>query len=207
MIARAAIATASSVAPALSDDHPRCVRSATASLTMGLVAGDENAFRAFHEKYYSRLLRYHLVLARGDEQQAREALQETFGRVARRAKRFDSEEAFWGWLAVVARSTAVDGGRRRQRYWSLLKNYATAWRGPEPPGDDALLHELLEIKLQSLAADDRALLAAKYFQGVPVRELARQIGQTEKAIEARLHRLRRQLRDQLLNSLRDERSR
>ena len=202
-----AFATVSPVASALSDEHPHCALSTTASLTMGLVAGDENAFRAFHENYYSRLLRYHLVLARGDEQHAREALQETFGRVARGAKRFDSEEAFWGWLAVVARSSAIDGGRRRQRYWSLLKNYATAWRAPEPPGDDALLHELLEKKLQSLAADDRALLAAKYFQGVPVRELARQTGQSEKAVEARLHRLRRQLRDQLLNSLRNERSR
>lgn len=181
--------------------------SPTASLTIALAAGDESAFRIFHANYYDRLWRYHLVLARGDEQDAREALQETFRRVARSAKRFDSEEAFWGWLAVLARSAAVDGGRRRQRYWTLLKNYASAAPERASAADDTILHELLEQKLSLLAADDRELLAAKYFQGVTVRELAQQTAQTEKAVEAKLHRLRRQLRDQLLTALRDERSR
>jgi RNA polymerase sigma-70 factor (ECF subfamily) len=176
-------------------------------LTLGLAAGDEGAFRQFHAEYFDRLLRYQLVVARGDEEQAREVLQETFTRVARHARRFDEAEAFWSWLTVLARSAAVDGGRRRSRYWALLKNYALSWWRPKlaPATDaDARLHEHLDTALAAMAADDRALLEAKYFAGASVRELAAQNGLTEKAVESRLLRLRRQLRETILHSLHHE---
>ena len=67
----------------------RSEASATAQLTSGLVAGDEEAFRKFHADYFDRLFRYHLVVARGNEEMAREALQETFTRVARKPRQFD----------------------------------------------------------------------------------------------------------------------
>ena len=60
--------------------------SPTSVLTRGLAAGDEAAFRQFHEEYFDRLLRYHLILARGDEHAARDALQETLTRVARKGR-------------------------------------------------------------------------------------------------------------------------
>jgi RNA polymerase sigma-70 factor (ECF subfamily) len=182
--------------------------SSTAVLTLGLAAGDEGAFRQFHAEYFDRLLRYQLVVARGDEESAREALQETFTRVARHARRFDDADAFWSWLAVLARSAAVDGGRRRLRYWALLKNYAFGWLRPRPaPADvdaEARLHEHLDRALDTLPAEDRALLEAKYFTGASVRELAARAGQTEKAVESRLLRLRRQLRETILRSLHHE---
>jgi RNA polymerase sigma-70 factor, ECF subfamily len=183
--------------------------SATATLTLGLAAGEEGMFRQFHAEYFDRLLRYHLVVARGDEQSAREALQETFTRVARHAKRFDDAGAFWSWLTVLAQSAAVDGGRRRRRYWTLLKNYALGWLRPRAAAPvetdaDGRLHEHLDRALAALPADDRALLEAKYFAGASVRELAAQSGQTEKAIESRLLRLRRQLREMILRCLHHE---
>src|ERR1051325_3867078 len=84
----------------------------TADLTRRLAAGEEAAFREFHVAYFDRLLRYLLVVARGDEDAARDALQETFVRVVRHAKRFDCEDAFWSWLTLLARSAAADGGRK-----------------------------------------------------------------------------------------------
>jgi RNA polymerase sigma-70 factor, ECF subfamily len=183
--------------------------SATATLTIGLGAGEEAAFRQFHAEYFDRLLRYHLVVARGDEQIAREALQETFTRVVRHARRFDEPETFWSWLTVLARSAAVDGGRRQHRYWTLLKNYTLGWLRPRattaPEMDaDARLHEHLDHSLAALPPEDRTLLETKYFSGASVRELATQTGQTEKAIESRLLRLRRQLREMILRSLHHE---
>ncbi len=82
--------------------------SATAALTGGLAARDEEAFRQFHAAYFDRLLRYHLVIMRGDEHAAHEALQETFLRVVRPPRRCDDEEIFWSWLTVLARSAATD---------------------------------------------------------------------------------------------------
>jgi RNA polymerase sigma factor (sigma-70 family) len=184
--------------------------SATAALTVGLAGQDEAAFRQFHGEYFDRLFRYHLVVARGDEQIAREAVQETFIRVARHAKRFDDAHAFWCWLTVVAQSAAVDAGRRRQRYWALLKNYALGWLRPTPaaaPDRESELHEQLDQALASLPTADRTLLEAKYFGRASVRELAQGAGCTEKALESRLLRLRRQLRETILKNLHHEKSR
>jgi RNA polymerase sigma-70 factor (ECF subfamily) len=190
-------------------ESPAPAISPTAALTSGLAVGDETAFREFHALYFSRLLRYQLVLARGDEQSARDALQETFTRVARRARRFDDEAAFWSWLTVLARSAAVDGGRRHSRYLAMLRSLRPAWFRPQDktiPDADLRLHECLDQALGALAPDDRALVEGKYFAQATVRELAAQHCLTEKAVESRLLRLRRELRERILRSLRHEES-
>jgi hypothetical protein len=46
----------------------RSEASDTAQLTGDLVAGNEEAFRKFHADYFDRLFRYHLVVARGNEE-------------------------------------------------------------------------------------------------------------------------------------------
>ena len=89
----------------------RAASSAVVALTCRLAAGEEEAFRQFQELYFDRLYRFLLVVARGHETQAREALQETFVRVARHAKRFEDEEGFYQrWLATIGRNAARDAG-------------------------------------------------------------------------------------------------
>jgi RNA polymerase sigma-70 factor (ECF subfamily) len=195
-------------APALRESSAPLI-SPTAVLTRGLAAGDEAAFREFHAQYFGRMLRYQLVLARGDEQSARDALQETFTRVARKARHFEDEEAFWSWLTVLARSAAVDAARRRSRYRAMLSGLRFAWLRPpaEPVVEaDSRLHEYLDAALLALAPEERALIEAKYFFQATVRELAAQHCLTEKAVESRLLRLRRQLRERIFRSLRHEQS-
>src|SRR5262249_756562 len=85
------------------------------SLTERMIEGEEEAYREFYGLYFDRLLRYLIVLTR-NEDKAREALQLTLVRVARHAKRFTSEVAFWSWLTVLARSSVVDEGRKAGRY-------------------------------------------------------------------------------------------
>jgi hypothetical protein len=67
------------------------------TLTHRLTAGDEEAFREFHGRYFDRLFRHLLGLTRGDEDEAKEALQETLIRVAKYVRRFDDEGVFWCW--------------------------------------------------------------------------------------------------------------
>lgn len=176
--------------------------SATAALTTALAAQDEEALRQFHAAYFDRLLRYQLVLARGDEHAAQEALQETFLRVARHARRFDEAETFWSWLTVLARSPAADAGRKRHRYWRLLAGYAdflTPCASP-PAADEAEaeLGALLNSSLGELPPEERSLVEGKYLRRATVRELASETGLTEKAVEAR------RLRETMLAKLRHE---
>ena len=183
--------------------------SAIAMLTCGLVARDEDAFRQFHAAYFDRLLRYHLVLAHGDEDAARDALQETLLRVVRHARRFDEGKVFWSWLTVLARSAAADAGRKRHRYWRMLAGYAQSLLKPtirREPSADVLDHldELLGQSLSELEADERALVEGKYFHRSSLRELADQTGLTERAVESRLARARQALRTRILEKLRQE---
>lgn len=135
--------------------------------TAALASGDERAFRKFHEAYFDRLLRYLLVTLRGDEAAAREALQDTFMRVARHVRPFDREDVFWSWLTVLARSAARDHLRQRHRYGRLLGSYASAWfgrtEGAEIDADEAL-HAALQHSLTELpvgAGIDRGQVSAR----------------------------------------------
>jgi RNA polymerase sigma-70 factor (ECF subfamily) len=182
--------------------------SAITSLTTRMAARDEEAFREFHSLYFSRLLRYHIIIARGDEHAAHEALQETLLRVVRHARRFDDEEVFWCWLTVLARSSASDAGRKRNRYWQLLAGYARSLLHRNeifPPAEtDRELREMLDQSITELDTETRALVEGKYLRRATVRELAAETGLTEKAVESKLLRARRELRENVLTKLRHE---
>ena len=163
-----------------------------ARLTSRMAAQDEAAYREFYELYFNRLLRYLLVLAGGREETARDVLQATLLRVVRHARRFESEEAFWSWLTVLARSSMVDSARKHKRYFALLDRFFQS-RAPAPPGPDGeaddRLMSLLEKNLHMLSPEERALIERKYMKGESVREIAADDGVTEKAIESRLLRI------------------
>ena len=174
-------------------------------LTRLLAAGDENAYSEFHGRYFLRLYQFLLVVARGQEQQARDALQETMLRVVRYARPFESEEVFWSWLKVLARSAARDAGRKQQRYSRLLQSFALGlpFSAVEPSNrEEDLLMAALDESLAELSQKDRDLIQGKYVTGNTIKELSRDAGVTEKSIESRLHRLRRDLHERILRKLR-----
>jgi RNA polymerase sigma factor (sigma-70 family) len=128
-------------------------------------------------------------------------------RVARHVRRFDSEAAFWNWLAMLARHCVTDEMRKGNRYQSLLARFFQQRpAAADVPGNDAgeRLAELLREELACLPDGERALLERKYLNGEPVRGLAAEWKMTEKAMESHLLRLRRKLKTALLGRLRDE---
>jgi RNA polymerase sigma-70 factor (ECF subfamily) len=95
------------------------------SLTRGMVAGDETAWTTMHRIFAPRLWRYLLVAARGDEEIANECLQQTFVRAVRHARRFDSGEALWSWLTLIARQVLSDTRRAAGRRRTFLEWFAS----------------------------------------------------------------------------------
>jgi RNA polymerase sigma-70 factor, ECF subfamily len=185
---------------------PGATSAGVGELTRRLTAHNEEAFREFHARYFDRLYQFLLVVARGQEDEAQEALQETLLRVARHARVFDEEEAFWCWLKAVARNAARDGGRKQQRYLTLLGRFALRWGMAEPQPNDTTelrLQTMLNETLNELSPDERTLVEGKYLDGVATKELSSSTGLTEKAVESRLLRLRRRLRERLLQKLKE----
>jgi RNA polymerase sigma factor (sigma-70 family) len=176
-------------------------------LTVRMSRGDESAFDEFYDLYFHRLLRYLLVVTRGQEEIAHEALQLAFVRIARHVRTFDSETAFWNWLAAVARNCAADEWRKRNRQQSLLARFfhqhpADADLKGDEEGEQFL--KLLEKEIAVLPEDERALIEGKYLAGKTVRSLANERQITEKAMESRLLRIRRKLRAAILGRLKNE---
>ena len=177
------------------------------TLTARLSRGDEAAFHEFYKLYFNRLLRYLFVVAGGQEEIAREALQLTFVRVASHVRKFDSETAFWNWLAMLARNCAMDELRKRNRQQSLLARFFQQRPADvDLKGDEAdeRFLKLLEKEIAGLPDNDRLLLERKYFAEETAGSLAEEFQVTEKAMESRLLRIRRKLKAVILDRLKNE---
>jgi RNA polymerase sigma factor (sigma-70 family) len=180
------------------------VPSATAQLTSAMRRGDEEAYREFFRLYFHRLLAYLIVVTRGDEELARDLLQQTMIKVAKHIRIFEDESVLWRWLALLARTAAVDHGRKSQRYFGFLKRF---WSFRTPPAADEEEREFestLSEQMQLLEPEERRVLEKKYFDRSSVKEIAAELSLSEKAIESRLTRARAKLKQQLLERLRHE---
>ena len=166
------------------------------------------AWRTFHDVYFDRLWRYLLVAAAGREDAAREAVQGTLVRAARHIKVFRDQAVFWSWLTVLARSALADETRKRRRYFAFLDRF-TQHASVENDGvSDAevegRLKTLLENQVAALPPDERELVRQKYFAHRTVREIADDLQTTEKAVESKLSRARKKLKDAVLAELNHE---
>ncbi len=197
-----------SLPPAQGEDEPDNAGPDLAALTRRMAAGDETAYRTFHELYVDRLWRYLLVVAAGDEEAAREALQAALVRVVRHIKVLSDKAVFWSWLTVLARSALTDQKRKRWRYLAFLDRFtqhvqAEHETAAESENDPGLL-PLLDRCLSSLPAEERALIERKYFAPQSVRQIAQDLQTSEKAIESRLGRIRQKLKQIMLEQLKHE---
>jgi RNA polymerase sigma-70 factor, ECF subfamily len=167
------------------------------TLTRGLRSGNAAAFDAFYASHADRMYRYLLVSARGDEELARDVLQDALLRVIRYARPIDTAEDLWRWLAALMRSAWIDRCRRDGRDRALPLD-----REPvsEERATDSLFARLDEA-LAALNGDERGLLEEHYVQGSSQAEMAVRHNSTIKALAMRMSRLRRRLRDLLLKGL------
>jgi RNA polymerase sigma-70 factor (ECF subfamily) len=166
--------------------------------------GDEAAFNRLYDAYFPRLYGYLLVAARGREDLARDALQETFFRVVRNIRPLPDEGALWRWLARVARTAYLDLVRK-PRADGLAVAEEIAAPDAEPDAHERALLSALDRTLARLPEAERALVKAHYLDGEPQAALAARFGVSRKSVETRLARIRKRLRASILKELGDER--
>jgi RNA polymerase sigma-70 factor, ECF subfamily len=180
-------------------------------LTRAMLKGDEMAWRTFYDAYFNRLCRYLLVIAAGNEDAAREALQAALVRVTRHIKIFRDEKVFWSWLTVLARTAFADETKKHRRYFSFLDRFTlhaeVELDGVNDNQADGRLQTLLECQVALLPPDEQKLIEQKYFTRRAVREIADELQTTEKAVESKLSRVRRKLKDAVLVELKNEQPR
>ncbi len=166
------------------------------SLTGRMASSDEDAYRLFFDRYFDRLLRYHVVLNQGNEAAAKDSLQATLLRVVRHIKPFAEEEVFWDWLALLSRCAVRDQARKSGRHFDAIKRYFENLLGTysDDSEDDFERMEDLDEAIIRLPERDREIIHRKYRLGQSVRQMARELETTEKAIESKLLRARHKLK-------------
>lgn len=182
-----------SVAP---DAEARRIASAVAR-------GDEGAFRTLYDLYHGRLLRLAIVLARGDEALAQDAVQAVFVTAAQKLRSAESEKHLWNWLARVTRQHIGKAWRQRGKDAPFIGVETL----PEVASDnsaDSILEETLDLAMSQMDADEQQLLEAVYFDHLSCKDIAEQLNVTPKAVSSRLERVREKLRVLIAKSLRHE---
>ncbi len=168
----------------------------TQSLVRKAQAGDRAAFDALveaHRQSLERLIRARLV---GSGLQSaisgEDIYQETMLRAFRKLHdfRWQGEDSFARWIGVIATNLIRSAGRREKRNpLPLLDVEVGAEDGS--PSKDARRGERfdrLQQALDSLDPDSRNVLVLVRIKGLPIKEVARQLGRSPNAVSILLYR-------------------
>ena len=151
--------------------------------------------------HYGPLMRYIIAPILKNTQDQEDCLSEAAMRVWEGIERFDPERGSWNaWLTAVTRNTALNSARRALRH-SGLEELREDAPSPGPGPEEELIRRerqaALENALKRLSARDRTLFYRKYFYLQSTAQIASELGLTERAVEGRLYRLKKQLRRML----------
>lgn len=178
-----------------------------AALMMRVRAGDEAAFAALLVRWELPVKR---VIARIvlNESEAEDLAQETMVRVWSQREKFRPDAAFRPWIFSIA----VNLARNRLRWWRRRPNvYLEAWsetgherpwqKGERPNGVGDLERSeraaAVRDAVAALPAELREALVLFEYEELAQAEIAATLGCTVKAVESRVARARKKLREAL----------
>lgn len=186
---------------------------ADAADVAGLCDGDESAMERLVRRHAPSLIRY-LRRMLADESDASDLAQETFVRLHRECRRYDTRRRLRPWLFTVAGNLARNQLRRRSRHVAdsldVEPDVEGGW-APRPIASDVpcpsevLLDEerkaALRGAIDALPDGMRAALLLVDLEECSVAEAAGILGIPPRTVESRLFHARRRLRDRLVSSV------
>jgi RNA polymerase sigma-70 factor (ECF subfamily) len=179
------------------------------ALLQRIAAGDEQALGTLYDRW-SPLVFSLCVHVLGDDDEAEEAVEETFWQAWRQAARYDiTRGAVSTWLTTIARSRALDRLRaKRRRQEDAMSDLSetkraaveeTARRGDDPASGAEVSERraLVRQALLGLPPEQREVLELAYFRGLSQTEIAERTGQPLGTIKTRVRLAMEKLRDRL----------
>jgi RNA polymerase sigma-70 factor (ECF subfamily) len=173
-------------------------------LVQALQAGDESALNKLIRKYQEPLFWFIWRYA-GDEETARDLLQETFVRLYFGIRRFKPHAKFATWLYSIAMNLCRDYARSKQRRQSYVTesldaadlHHEVADRGAAADVESHERLAALEKAIKELPHDLRTALLLFAVEGRSQQECAELLGVSAKAVETRVYRARKRLENTL----------
>lgn len=149
---------------------------------------------------YGGMMEYIVRGVLPDPQQARDCLADLRSHLWEKALAYDGDKgALSTWLTAVCRNAAFD--HRRAQLRRETQELSPRHRDPAPGPEEQVLHqertEQLRRALAQLKAGDRQLFYRKYYYLQSTAQIASELGLTQRAVEGRLYRVRKQLQHRL----------
>lgn len=165
------------------------------ALRSAALAGDAAAWRALFGPAFEAVAGYVRWRCGGLADLTDDAVQETWLTAAKQLRRFDpARGAFAGWVCGLAANVVRNLVRARRRATKRVRALVAV---PEPETAEVPNHDAEAVARALAELPDRyeQALRLKYLDGLSVAEMARQLGETEKAVESLLTRARQAFRE------------
>jgi RNA polymerase sigma factor (sigma-70 family) len=162
-------------------------------LVLAAQAREVRAFERLASRWHPRLLRHARRLT-GDADGAREAVQEAWVAIARGLGRLADPAAFGAWALRITGRRCADWIARRQRMRQRFTDLDAAANVPAAADERADDVSLLREAIRGLEAQERALLAMHYVEGLSLGEIAGALGVPVGTVKSRLYYTRERLR-------------
>ena len=165
-----------------------------------LIERDEKGMDALL-RHYGPLMRYVIAPIVKNPQDQEDCLSEAAMRIWEGIERFNRGRGSWSaWLTAVTRNTALNYVRNISHRGSgeeIPENLPS----PEPTPEEAMIRQerqaAVNQALRRLSSKDRVLFYRKYYYLQSTAQIASELGMTERAVEGKLYRLKKQLRRML----------
>jgi len=163
-----------------------------AALVEQIWQGDAHAFTMIVNRWQKRIHRFAYRYF-GNAVDADEITQKTFIRVYEKLDSLDDPGKFSSWIYRIANNLCLDELKRagRSRSESLEANHSGGMpvnrRTPATDIQQKELKKMVQMVLQSLPDDQRAVLILKEFEGLKFREIAEVLDEPEGTVKTRLY--------------------
>ena len=175
------------------------------SLVSQCVAGNEDAISHLFRQYELGVYRLALSIV-DDPAEASEITQETFISALNALEKYQEKQSFKAWLYTITVNCSRSHLRKRRTKNKLLATLTHIFRvevEKQTMPEDAFVQNEKEAalwkSLNQLDENLRSVVVLRYFQELPIREIAEILSIPEGTIHSRLHTAREQLRVALEN--------
>lgn len=151
--------------------------------------------------HYRPLMRYIIAPILPNAEDQEDCLSEVAMQVWKRIEKFDPQRGSWNaWLTAVTRNYALNYKRNMAAH-SNAGEIPSDTPSPEPGPEEQMIRkewqEAVSLALQRLSPNDKTLFYRKYYYMQPTAQIASEMGMTERAVEGKLYRIKKQLRKML----------
>ena len=151
--------------------------------------------------HYGPMMKYIIAPILQNPQDQEDCLFEVAMRVWEKIEQFNRERGSWNaWLTAITRNAALNYTRDTYRHNSI-EEIPEDTPSPEPGPEELMIQRerqsAVHHALSQLSPRDRMLFYRKYYYLQPTAQIASELGMTERAIEGKLYRLKKQLRKML----------